>query len=271
MLTDAVVEDQASTRPPPRYNEGTLIEAMQNAWRFVAGETLQERLKAAKGIGTPATRSEIIRGLKVQEFLIAAGKHIVPTERGLALFDVLQRAEPALVDPGVTAQMECLLDDVLVGQGDMFGAIDAVCAQASRIIGRLQEATTSADTALLCAAAPPAASGRAGRRTPTRKARGPRTPVRGQTHVPPNRSDAPQKERRRKPSPEVSAVKTAAKRSGKAAEFAVLRAATARETPLRIPFGNKETALELGARYRAGGWYAPPGVDLTGFRERGWL
>jgi len=31
------------------------------------------------------------------------GKHIVPTERGLALFDVLERADPALVDPGVTA------------------------------------------------------------------------------------------------------------------------------------------------------------------------
>jgi len=38
---------------PPRYNEGTLIEAMQNAWRFVDDEVLRERLKEAKGIGTP--------------------------------------------------------------------------------------------------------------------------------------------------------------------------------------------------------------------------
>jgi DNA topoisomerase III len=42
-------------------------------------------------------------------------------------------------------------------------------------------------------------------------------------------------------------------------------------TPLRIPYGNKEVALELGARYRSTGWYAPPGVDLTAFGERGWL
>ena len=35
------------TRPPPRYNEGTLIEAMQNAWRFVDDEVLRERLKEA--------------------------------------------------------------------------------------------------------------------------------------------------------------------------------------------------------------------------------
>ena len=54
---------------PPRYNEGTLIEAMQNAWRFVDDEVLRERLKEAKGIGTPATRAEIIDGLKKEGFL----------------------------------------------------------------------------------------------------------------------------------------------------------------------------------------------------------
>jgi DNA topoisomerase-3 len=43
------------------------------------------------------------------------------------------------------------------------------------------------------------------------------------------------------------------------------------DTPLRIPFGNKELALQLGARYRSGGWYAPPGTDLTSFRQHGWL
>ena len=42
-------------------------------------------------------------------------------------------------------------------------------------------------------------------------------------------------------------------------------------TPLRIPYGNKEVALKLGARYRSGGWYAPLGVDLSAFGERGWL
>ena len=42
-------------------------------------------------------------------------------------------------------------------------------------------------------------------------------------------------------------------------------------TPLRIPYGNKDVALKLGARYGSGGWYAPPGVDLSAFSERGWL
>ena len=98
---------------------------------------MRERLKEAKGIGTPATRAEIISGLKKQGFLAAQGKNIVPTERGLALFGVLGRADPGLVDPGVTAEMECLLDDALTGRQEMMGAIDAVCDSARRIIGKL--------------------------------------------------------------------------------------------------------------------------------------
>jgi DNA topoisomerase-3 len=42
-------------------------------------------------------------------------------------------------------------------------------------------------------------------------------------------------------------------------------------TPLKIPYGNKDIALKLGARYAAGGWYAPRGVDLAPFKGRGWL
>ncbi|MBE7219917.1 MAG: DNA topoisomerase III, partial [Caulobacteraceae bacterium] len=135
-LSEPRVEDK-ETRPPPRYNEGTLIDAMQNAWRFVPDPALRDRLREAKGIGTPATRAEIIRGLKAQELLAAADKLIVPTPRGLALFEVLRAADPALVDPGVTAQLERLLDGVLVGETPMLSAIDAVCAQASRIITHL--------------------------------------------------------------------------------------------------------------------------------------
>jgi DNA topoisomerase-3 len=122
---------------------------MQNAWRFVDDEVLRERLKEAKGIGTPATRAEIIGGLKKQSFLMAQGKHIVPTETGLSLFGVLKQADPALVDPGVTAQLECLLDDVVIGKQEMVGAIDAVCDVAQRIIGKLKDGGAVGGHALL--------------------------------------------------------------------------------------------------------------------------
>jgi DNA topoisomerase-3 len=42
-------------------------------------------------------------------------------------------------------------------------------------------------------------------------------------------------------------------------------------TALRIPYGNKDVATKLGARYGSGGWYAQPGADLSVFLERGWL
>jgi DNA topoisomerase-3 len=299
-LRDAGVEDK-ETRPPPRYNEGTLIEAMQNAWRFVADEALQERLKEAKGIGTPATRAEIIRGLKAQEFLAIDGKHIVPTERGLSLHAVLQQADPALVDPGVTAQMERLLDDVLVGQQEMASAIDTVCAQASRIIARLQQGVGAIDPGLLGGTArrgggadrPPTpamkrfveslarqkglkppqgytGSGAAcrafldqhapGKESGVGASRGgPQPPAAGETDAPPPRRPAKRKAA-------SGGAPARARRSR-----AIVAEAAPGDTPLNIPFGNKEAALQLGARYRAGGWYAPPGVDLAGFRERGWL
>src|ERR1700741_1335293 len=147
-LQDPKIENK-ETRPPPRYNEGTLIAAMQNAWRFVDDEVMRDRLKEAKCIGSPATRAEIIAGLKKQGFLIGQGKNIVPTETGLSLFGVLKQADPVLVDPGVTAQLECLLDDVVVGKQEMVGAIDAVCAVAERIINKLKEGATVGVPSLL--------------------------------------------------------------------------------------------------------------------------
>ncbi len=161
-LENPTIEDK-ETRPPPRYSEGTLIEAMQNAWRFVDDEVLRERLKEAKGIGTPATRAEIIGGLKKQGFLVAQGKNIVPTETGLSLFGVLKLADPALVDPGVTAQLECLLDEIVIGKQEMVGAIDAVCDVAQRIIGKLKDGTSGEGPPLLGAAV----NGDAGDRPPT--------------------------------------------------------------------------------------------------------
>ena len=68
-------------------------------------------------------------------------------------------------------------------------------------------------------------------------------------------------------------AKISRKRKGAAAAGASMPAQPnpAAGTPLRIPYGNKEVALKLGARYGSTGWYAPPGVDLAAFSERRWL
>jgi len=347
-LQDPKIENK-ETRPPPRYNEGTLIEAMQNAWRFVEDEALRERLKEAKGIGTPATRAEIISGLKKQSFLIAQGKHIVPTEAGLSLFGILKQADPALVDPGVTAQLECLLDDVVVGKQEMAGAIDAVCDVAQRIIGKLMEGAAIGGPPLLGAAvgngtaaypptpamkrfadslcrqkgikpppgyktsisicgaflkqhAPKKTDGEAAGKlepksvSPAQLAYATKIAL-GKGVVVPDEAkanstamaawiDSNKGPKRRKSgrktafrsagsiAPQSTAPrKIARKRKADAAAGASMPAQRypAAGTPLRIPYGNKEVALKLGARYGSGGWYAPPGVDLSAFGERGWL
>lgn len=143
VLRDPRVEAKR-TQAPPRYNEGTLVDAMQNAWRFVEDPALRERLKEAKGIGTPATRAEIIKGLKRQNFLDSAGKLVVPTPAGLQLFETLRAAAPTLVDPGTTALWEMRLDEVVLGQADFRTVIDGISAEAGRLIGILvgQRATS---------------------------------------------------------------------------------------------------------------------------------
>ena len=309
-LRDPGIEDK-ETRPPPRYREGTLIEAMQNAWRFVEDEALRERLKEAKGIGTPATRAEIISGLKRQGFLVAQGKNIVPTDRGLALFGVLRRADPALVDPGVTAELECLLDDVLIGRQEMTGPIDAVCDSARRIIGRLGERGADGEDVI-----PGGADASAGDRPPTAKMRKFAASIAKRKGIKPPAGytksaalcrafldeHAPRRSAGRGEATN-SGVGTAgsASRGGKPRKAGGARTGTERPkgtgsrrvsapervwtgpsdsaaqanagspTPLRIPHGNKEVAFSMGARYGAEGWYAPPGVDLDAFRNRGWL
>jgi len=342
------IEDK-ETRPPPRYNEGTLIEAMQNAWRFVEDEILRDRLKEAKGIGTPATRAEIIGGLKKQGFLIALGKHIVPTEAGLSLFGILKQADPALVDPGVTAQLECLLDDVVVGKQEMVGAIDAVCDVAQRIIGKLMEGAAIGGPpslgAAVCngaAAYPPTPAMKRfadslARQNGIKAPPGYKTSISicgaflkqhapkktdseatgklepksvspaqllyakkialGQGVVIPDEAkynsaamaswiDSNKRTKRRKsgrktafrPAESIAPQsRSPRKRSRKQKGDATAVPPTPAQpnfvtgTPLRIPYGNKEVALKLGARYGSTGWYAPTGVDLSAFGERGWL
>lgn len=135
-LSDPKVEAKR-TQAPPRYNEGTLVDAMQNAWRFVEDPALRDRLKEAKGIGTPATRAEVIKGLRKQNLLGADGKWLVPTPAGLHLFETLRAAAPTLVDPGTTALWEMKLDEVVTGSADFRRVIDAIASEADRLIGAL--------------------------------------------------------------------------------------------------------------------------------------
>ena len=97
----------AETSPPSRYNSGTIILAMENAGKLIEDETLREQIKGA-GIGTSATRAEIIKKLeKIQYIKINSKTQIVtPTQKGEEIYDVVLQAMPDMLNPKLTASWE---------------------------------------------------------------------------------------------------------------------------------------------------------------------
>jgi DNA topoisomerase-3 len=79
---------QGFTRPPPRYSEGSLLAAMENAGRFIDDAALR-RFIAQGGLGTPATRAEIIEKLLSSSYVERRGRELVPTSRGTELLELV--------------------------------------------------------------------------------------------------------------------------------------------------------------------------------------
>lgn len=100
-------EDQ--TKPPAYFTEGTLIAAMETIWKAFDDPHLQEKLKEAGGIGTPATRSMIIQELKRKNYLETEGKKLHCTEDGR---QVLLTASPKVRSAVLTAQFEAKLQEI---------------------------------------------------------------------------------------------------------------------------------------------------------------
>ncbi len=72
---------ESLTKPPARYNEGTLLSAMEGAGKLVDDEELREAM-AERGLGTPATRAQIIEGLIYEGYLIREGRELIVTQKG---------------------------------------------------------------------------------------------------------------------------------------------------------------------------------------------
>ncbi len=111
---DAVVEAK-ETRPPARYNEATLLSAMEGAGKLVEEEELAEAMKE-RGLGTPATRAEIIETLIRREYVERVGKELTPTPKGMQVIKILD--EHPLTQPDLTGDWEKRLMDIEHGTGD---------------------------------------------------------------------------------------------------------------------------------------------------------
>ena len=104
---------EAQTNPPTRYNSGSIILAMENAGKLIEDEELREQIKGA-GIGTSATRAEIIKKLEKIQYIQINDKTqiITPTQKGEIIYDIVYNAMPDMLNPKLTASWEKGLDMV---------------------------------------------------------------------------------------------------------------------------------------------------------------
>ncbi len=98
---------ESETTPPTRYNTGSMILTMENAGKFIEDDTLREQIKGA-GIGTSATRAEIIKKLERIKYISINNKTqiITPTLKGEAIYDVVKNSMPDMLNPKLTASWE---------------------------------------------------------------------------------------------------------------------------------------------------------------------
>ncbi|MDR1017272.1 MAG: type IA DNA topoisomerase [Lachnospiraceae bacterium] len=98
---------EGKTSPPKRYNSGSLILAMENAGQLIEDEELRAQIKGS-GIGTSATRAEIIKKLVTIKYLKIANKTqiVTPTLKGEMIFDVVEASMSSLLNPELTASWE---------------------------------------------------------------------------------------------------------------------------------------------------------------------
>jgi DNA topoisomerase-3 len=120
LTRDAEIKE-SQTKPPARYNEATLLSAMESAGKLVDDEELREAM-AAKGLGTPATRAAIIEGLILDEYIAREGRDLIATAKGASLITLLRGIGIDLLSsPELTGEWEYQLK--LMEQGRLDRAV----------------------------------------------------------------------------------------------------------------------------------------------------
>ena len=101
------------TKPKPLYTEATLLSAMENAGKDVE-ESDKRKAMAECGIGTPATRANIIETLILRDYIRRDKKAIIPTEKGLAVYEIVK--DKKIANAEMTGSWELALAAIEVGK-----------------------------------------------------------------------------------------------------------------------------------------------------------
>ncbi|MEI2416623.1 DNA topoisomerase III [Orrella sp. JC864] len=137
--TEEVQAVPLATKPPPRYNEATLLSAMEGAGKLVEDEELREAM-SERGLGTPATRAAIIEGLINEQYLRREGRDLVPTAKARQLMTLLSGLDVAeLTSPELTGEWEHKLKQIEQRQLDRDAFMREIAQMTQVIVKRAKE------------------------------------------------------------------------------------------------------------------------------------
>lgn len=144
LCQDITTEDHVTT-PPPRYNEATLLSAMENSDKFIDNDELANAMKE-RGLGTPATRATIIEKLIKEKYIVREGKELVPTGKAFELFSLLQAMKiDILASPEMTGEWEYKLNQIMKKELTRESFMAEIRALTQQIIDRVKAFDTSAE------------------------------------------------------------------------------------------------------------------------------
>lgn len=132
---------EGETTPPKRYNSGSMILAMENAGQLIEDEELRAQIKGS-GIGTSATRAEILKKLVDKKYIMLNNKTqiITPSQLGEMVYDVVACSIARLLDPQLTASWEKGLTGVAGGNistEEYLGKLEAFIVRNTDLVKRL--------------------------------------------------------------------------------------------------------------------------------------
>lgn len=117
ILSVSYKKEKSHTSAPPRYTSGSMVLAMENAGNLIEDEELRAQIKGS-GIGTPATRAEIITKLVKIEYISLNTKTqiLTPHPDGEVVYDIVMKTLPELLLPKMTAEWERGLSEIEKGE-----------------------------------------------------------------------------------------------------------------------------------------------------------
>ena len=146
-VTESVDVLESQTRPPARFNEATLLSAMEGAGKLVEDEELRDAM-SQRGLGTPATRAAIIEGLLGDGYVLREGRDLTATSKGLALIHLLRHMGIAvLTSPELTGEWEHKLKQMEAGDFKRPEFMEEIRAFTRDIVAKAQGFTDDAEGA----------------------------------------------------------------------------------------------------------------------------